>query len=251
MSVLEGTCSTTANTADLTFSRSTEHGAITEFKIGGPNAVKEIWAPIATPLPTTRRTDGARDYDPNLGRWLTKDPILFGGRQTNLYVYVSNDPISFIDPSGLYTEVIIWEPVGYLSSSFGHISIVVDGTSYSWGPGKMDIQPAASYIARNSAFRSGRGFILGLDPQQEHALKASLRSHSGDYKALTNNCTDPIEQGLVAVGARNASLNALLPTGVARSLGDLAIGQTAYLGPESSAFLPWSNAIGSSFRSMY
>lgn len=44
---------------------------------------------------------GARDYDSETGRWLSKDPILFKGRDTNLYGYTFNDPINFIDPSGL------------------------------------------------------------------------------------------------------------------------------------------------------
>ena len=44
---------------------------------------------------------GARDYDPSVGRWISKDPILFGGGDSNLYGYVQNDPINWIDPSGL------------------------------------------------------------------------------------------------------------------------------------------------------
>ncbi|MGC4064923.1 MAG: RHS repeat-associated core domain-containing protein [Polyangiaceae bacterium] len=44
---------------------------------------------------------GARDYDARFGRWTHKDPILFGGGQANLYVYVGNDPVNRIDPSGL------------------------------------------------------------------------------------------------------------------------------------------------------
>ena len=44
---------------------------------------------------------GARDYDPMIGRWVSKDPILFGGKQTNLYVYVGNDPVNRRDISGL------------------------------------------------------------------------------------------------------------------------------------------------------
>ena len=44
---------------------------------------------------------GARQYDPSIGRWLTKDPILFDGGDTNLYGYVVQDPINFIDPTGL------------------------------------------------------------------------------------------------------------------------------------------------------
>jgi len=44
---------------------------------------------------------GARDYDAQTGRWTAKDPILFDGKDTNLYGYVLNDPVNFIDPLGL------------------------------------------------------------------------------------------------------------------------------------------------------
>ncbi|WP_438035955.1 DNRLRE domain-containing protein [Sorangium sp. So ce204] len=44
---------------------------------------------------------GARDYDPEVGRWTSKDPILFAGRSSNLYVYVGNDPVNRADPTGL------------------------------------------------------------------------------------------------------------------------------------------------------
>ncbi len=44
---------------------------------------------------------GARDYDPETGRWTSKDPIKFKGIDTNLYGYVLNNPLRFIDPDGL------------------------------------------------------------------------------------------------------------------------------------------------------
>jgi len=44
---------------------------------------------------------GARDYDAQLGRWLTKDPIQFNGGDSNLYGYVLGDPVNFIDADGL------------------------------------------------------------------------------------------------------------------------------------------------------
>jgi RHS repeat-associated protein len=45
---------------------------------------------------------GARDYDPETGRWTNQDPILFNGGQSNLYVYAGNDPVNRVDPLGLW-----------------------------------------------------------------------------------------------------------------------------------------------------
>ncbi|MBK7584475.1 MAG: hypothetical protein IPI67_30255 [Myxococcales bacterium] len=42
---------------------------------------------------------GARDYDPEVGRWITKDPSLFDGGM-NLYAYAFSDPVNLVDPSG-------------------------------------------------------------------------------------------------------------------------------------------------------
>ncbi len=44
---------------------------------------------------------GARDYDPEVGRWTSKDPIEFGGGDGNLYAYVFADPLNASDSSGL------------------------------------------------------------------------------------------------------------------------------------------------------
>lgn len=44
---------------------------------------------------------GSRDYDPAAGHFITKGPILFAGGDTNLYGYVLQDPVNFIDPDGL------------------------------------------------------------------------------------------------------------------------------------------------------
>jgi RHS repeat-associated protein len=44
---------------------------------------------------------GARDYDPQTGRWTQMDPIRFAGGDPNLYGYVLGDPINWIDPEGI------------------------------------------------------------------------------------------------------------------------------------------------------
>ncbi|NLT50105.1 MAG: RHS repeat-associated core domain-containing protein, partial [Ignavibacteria bacterium] len=43
---------------------------------------------------------GARDYDPEIGRWTDKEPLGFAG-SNNFYVYCENDPVNSIDPNGL------------------------------------------------------------------------------------------------------------------------------------------------------
>ena len=43
-----------------------------------------------------------RDYDVETGRWTARDPSLFTANQPNLYQYVFNDPVNFLDPLGLF-----------------------------------------------------------------------------------------------------------------------------------------------------
>ncbi len=43
---------------------------------------------------------GYRDYSPEIGRWTAKDPIGFAGGDTNLYGYVANSPVNWVDPTG-------------------------------------------------------------------------------------------------------------------------------------------------------
>ena len=91
-------------------------------------------------LYTARRYDSeislyyyrARYYDPHLRRFIQPDPIGYLGGM-NLYAYVGNSPVSFVDPWGLaninlhnqYTDIMLynwaekWNPAGYYSVS-GH-----------------------------------------------------------------------------------------------------------------------------------
>jgi RHS repeat-associated protein len=59
---------------------------------------------------------GARDYDAEIGRWTSKDPILFEGGDTNLFGYVLGNPVNWIDPEGLFycppepTDHLVFSP---------------------------------------------------------------------------------------------------------------------------------------------
>ncbi|MBI5893621.1 MAG: hypothetical protein HZB79_08230, partial [Deltaproteobacteria bacterium] len=45
-----------------------------------------------------------RYYDPKTGRFISKDPIGFGGG-INVYVAMGNNPVNYMDPSGLFNPV--------------------------------------------------------------------------------------------------------------------------------------------------
>jgi RHS repeat-associated protein len=57
---------------------------------------------------------GARDLDPETGRWTAKDPIRFSGGDANLYPYVGNDPINQADSMGL-----CWGPLAAACQRIG------------------------------------------------------------------------------------------------------------------------------------
>lgn len=71
---------------------------------------------------------GARDYDARTGRWTAKDPIDFAGGDTNLFAYVRNDSVNFMDPRGLLYVAIRVE----VSNTF--IVVHQSDDPNDWGP---------------------------------------------------------------------------------------------------------------------
>lgn len=64
-----------------------------------------------------------RDYDPETGRWTSKDPILFNGQMTNLYGYSFNDPVNFIDSDGKSPLIIGGAIAGGLASGIATYAV--------------------------------------------------------------------------------------------------------------------------------
>ena len=90
---------------------------------------------------------GARDYDPTIGRWTTKDPIGFNGGDTNLYAYVGGDPMSAIDPDGLKTTLVVTRDFGFATHTALHLTNNGNSVLYD---------PSGSYL--NSRRGSGDTF---------------------------------------------------------------------------------------------
>lgn len=60
---------------------------------------------------------GARDYDPSLGRWTSKDPLHFGGGDSDLYAYAASDAANRVDSNGL----IYWDVGGGFGAPIGGV----------------------------------------------------------------------------------------------------------------------------------
>lgn len=50
---------------------------------------------------------GARYYDPSVGRFISSDPIRYGGGDANLYRYCLNLPQCAVDPSGTIPPLLV------------------------------------------------------------------------------------------------------------------------------------------------
>ncbi len=67
------------------------------------------------------------------------------------------------------TEVLTFDPVGHLKSSFGHTAININGTIYAFGEKGWYKQTTATYLQDNS-FRDAVGQELNLSPQEQDIL---------------------------------------------------------------------------------
>ena len=106
---------------------------------------------------------GARDYDPETARWLTKDPLLFGGGDTLLYAYVGGDPVNFIDPSGLQCgEIVV--PLTLLCAAGGCEALEALLAAAGVGAVVLGSQPDVGTVVESR----GRGNQKG---ERKHAAK--------------------------------------------------------------------------------
>ena len=63
---------------------------------------------------------GAREYDPQTGRWTGPDPIRYAGGDAILYRYVAGDPVNVTDPTGLFDCVGTWGPGDNFTGTLRH-----------------------------------------------------------------------------------------------------------------------------------
>ncbi len=102
---------------------------------------------------------GARDYNPETGRWTTKDPIAFAGGDTSLYAYVGGDPINNTDPGGLSVLDIVGDalslaerPINWAARETGLTGLANNALEFYVGAAN---DPNASWLQRAGATTLG------------------------------------------------------------------------------------------------
>lgn len=132
---------------------------------------------------------GYREYDPTLGRWLSKDPIGFNGEDSNLYAYVAGDPANAIDPTGLILDTLA-------DIAFITYDLAVIAGKYAGGCGINNTDLAALGADIGAAFvpfgtgagMGVRGASRSLDTLPKPVVRdAKLQNYVNDlYKGTTN-----------------------------------------------------------------
>ena len=162
---------------------------------------------------------GARDYDPEVGRWTAKDPLRFAGSPLNFYAYAGNDPVNFVDPLGLgpggsLSENDYWDKLKTLMSG-----IVVPGI------GLIDTSKIPAFT----------GFDKFFEPGSVNQITNLMRINKEIPKSYT---MEVMEGGKKTVtrGIENATKKILetsesLSQGIEDVLGNISLFGVVLLGP--------------------
>jgi RHS repeat-associated protein len=195
--VLTDVLGSTVGLADATGALSTQYtyapfGATTSVGAASANAAQF----------TGRENDGtglyyyrARYYEPDLGRFISEDPLEFGGGDANLYAYVGNRPTSANDPLGLYNRDVHFDltdamgrQVGMCTANAIRIAAADQGVDDNYWTSPMVphhvgarrryhfTYPEQRAFFRNQAFETGSLEAMGI---YLHALQDSFSHQRG------------------------------------------------------------------------
>ncbi|MCG8455534.1 MAG: RHS repeat-associated core domain-containing protein, partial [Holophagales bacterium] len=103
---------------------------------------------------------GARDYDPEVGRWTAPDPAGFAGGDPNLYAYAASNPVSFVDLTGYSLRSAV---VGFARGlAVGVVVGAVAAAAVAAAPAAAPLVLVAGAISLATAYFEGQA--LYYDP---------------------------------------------------------------------------------------
>jgi RHS repeat-associated protein len=167
---------------------------------------------------------GARVYDPVIGRFLSRDPLLIPrtATTTNPYAFANNDPVNRSDPSGLETAPNgdpenggDFEPLNPKDVARLHLLppvYIARGVNTAVDAVGNAISDTASAVSNFLGFGGGRSTPAAIDPIQAQALgrvmpTVGMRSFYGGHFSV-NSLTDDVRT-LTGIAAVEVGLYAL------------------------------------------
>ena len=131
---------------------------------------------------------GARDYDPQTGRWTSKEPMKTSGT-ANFYQYAGGDPINSFDVNGL------------AQSSCPDAKIVLDSICGPNAEGEVVcLQKPSEATGESSVAQSGSTVVIGSDTTTQPTPSTNLPSVPVNGDGQTSD-------GWVDIGASSSPLN--------------------------------------------
>lgn len=118
----------------------------------------------------------ARHYDPHVGRFVQMDPIGLAAGDANLYRYVQNSPLNFVDPLGL-TQEDIDLAMKYVRARYPEAKNVPYRVAY---PGELDSTTAGKYSNGEVIF--SRDYLKALKSVQAADLLDTAFHEVGHYQ---------------------------------------------------------------------
>lgn len=158
-----------------------------------------------------------REYDPSLGRWLTPDPLGFADGP-NLYAYVHNCPLTFVDPEGLFGSPLLAAPsLNFFQGIASHQHTLIDVWHSPRFQGTLQACGGASEALLGGSLVTGTGgwgtiagiplishgfdqFVTGCKTTYYGKFQTSATSRLLQHSGLSHRASEWIDAGLGVIG---------------------------------------------------
>jgi RHS repeat-associated protein len=185
---------------------------------------------------------GAREYDAGLGRWASSDPVSFAGGDSNLYAYVMQDPVNFVDPEGLL-RVLGHDVTPSITQASNYIAGFGDAASLNTSARLRALINGGCDPVNKDSGSYGLGSLTGTVAQTVGGLSAGFRAarlaqqfrEGKDWYLITKGVTGSktVADDVAAEAAANAK-NALVAAAAETAAWELAAASSGAMAPTDS-----------------